>query len=95
MIAQIPATQPPAVHAPAAIVRFDSTAVARNRRFGVGVIKADRPFFPEQADWNAYRELLETEHDREIDDRFLAYEYEDQSAGRYTEADAVAAGLAV
>lgn len=75
---------------PPAVVRFDSSQVARNRHFGYGVQSA-RQFVPEQADWDAFRELIEAEEAAALENRFLAYRFEDQAAGLLTDADLITA----
>lgn len=79
---------------PPAVVRhvFDSSQVARDRSFARGL---NRPavYEPSPREVAEYVALMLAEQDREIEDRFLAYEFEDQAAGRLTDADiAVVAG---
>lgn len=80
---------PPAAVAPAVV--FDSMAVSRDRRaFGRNVFRP-AVYEPTEIERQQYVALMLAEQNREIEDRFLAYEFEDQAAGRLTDADVVAA----
>jgi hypothetical protein len=82
--------------APPAVIRiFDSAEVARDRAFGHGILKTDRPFQPEPSDWAAYREMLDAEQDRQLEHRWLAYQHESRFDGGLTDADLAAAGHGV
>jgi len=85
---------------PPAVVKFDSAAIPQDRRFGRGLFSGAgyRPSVREEQERLA---LLIAAESRELEDRYHACRFEDLAAGievgdgRYTEADALAAGLAV
>jgi hypothetical protein len=83
---------PPAAVAPA--ILFDSASVDRERRFGRNVFRA-AAYEPTREDIQALYDMLAAERDREMEARFLAYEYEDRSVGQMTDADLAAAGLPI
>lgn len=83
---------PPAAVAPA--ILFDSASVQTERRFGRNVFRA-AAYEPTEIERQQYIAMLAADLERELEDRFLAYRFEDQAAGLLTDADLAAAGLAV
>ena len=76
---------------------FDSAAVECGRMmFGNGVFTdRTRRFQPTPQMERERLALLDADRERELEDRFLAYQAEDQAAGLLTDADLIAAGVAV